>query len=144
MNEALQKSFAYSDELGWALDAQNAVNVDLHAELFKAKEYATTLTVSMHRQHYAEAAPNWQPLNDVLGLLTQIDNMYAGLRNDFADLEVENKRLVGMNLAGVKAERDAAVARNAMLEGLLREALPNEHGTPEWRERIRAALGVEL
>ena len=106
----LAKMKAEREELGWALDAQNAVNIDLHAELFKAKEYATALAVSMHRQHYVEAAPNWQPLDDLMGLLTQIDNMYAGLRNDFADLKVENKRLVGMNLARIKAERDAAVA----------------------------------
>lgn len=32
LNEALQKSFAYSDELGWALDAQNAVNAQLCKE----------------------------------------------------------------------------------------------------------------
>ena len=79
----------------------------LEAELAKVKGYATTLATSMHRQHYAETAPNWQPLDDVLGLLTQIDNMYAGLRNDLAVAEAENKRLVGMPLAQVKAERDA-------------------------------------
>jgi hypothetical protein len=29
------------------------------AELAKVREYATTLAKSMHRQHYAEAAPKW-------------------------------------------------------------------------------------
>ncbi len=83
---------------------------ELEAEFAKVKDYATTLATSMHRQHYAEAAPNWQPLDDLMGLLTQIDNMYAGLRNDLAVAEAENKRLVGMPLATLKAERDAAVA----------------------------------
>lgn len=82
----------------------------LEAELAKVREYATTLARSMHRQHYTETAPNWQPLDDVLGLLTQIDNMYAGLRNDFAVLEAENKRLVGMPLAAMQEARERAIA----------------------------------
>ena len=76
----------------------------------QAKNYATTLATSMHRQHYSETAPNWQPLDDVLGLLTQIDNMYAGLRNDLEALEFENKRLVGLPLATIKEERERAIA----------------------------------
>lgn len=82
----------------------------LEAELAKVQDYATTLATSMHRQHYAEAAPNWQPLDDLMGLLTQIDNMYAGLRNDLADLEVESKRLVGMPLAAMQETRERAIA----------------------------------
>jgi hypothetical protein len=40
--------------------------------------YARNLAVSMHRNHYADVK-QWRPLPDVLGLLTQIDNMTAGL-----------------------------------------------------------------
>jgi len=79
----------------------------LSADLAAAQSYATTLAVSMHKQHYAEDAPNWQPLPDLVGLLTQIDNMYTGLRNDLEAAEVENKRLVGLPLATLMAERDA-------------------------------------
>jgi hypothetical protein len=41
-------------------------------------------------------------------LLTQIDNMYAGLRNDLEAAEVENKRLVGANLAELLRIKEAA------------------------------------
>ncbi len=82
----------------------------LEADLAAAQSYATTLAVSMHKQHYAEDAPNWQPLPDLVGLLTQIDNMYAGLRNDLEALEAENKRLVGLPLATIKEERGQAIA----------------------------------
>ena len=33
----------------------------LKRDLAAAQSYATTLAVSMHKQHYAEAAPNWHP-----------------------------------------------------------------------------------
>ena len=46
-----------------------------------------------------------------------------------------------LNLATGALERQSE--RIALLEGLLREALPDEHGNPEWRERIRTALGEE-
>lgn len=88
--------------------------IELEADLAAAQSYATTLAVSMHRQHYAEAAPNWQPVPDLVGLLTQIDNMYAGLRNDFEAAEVENKRLVGANLSTLREELAAAQATELM------------------------------
>lgn len=79
----------------------------MEAEARAAWSYATTLAVSMHRQHYAEDSPNWQPWTDLVGLLTQIDNMYAGLRNDLEALKVENRRLVGAPLAALLEERYA-------------------------------------
>ena len=44
----------------------------------QAKNYATTLAIKIHAKHYAEVK-QWQPLPDMLGLLTQIDNMTCGL-----------------------------------------------------------------
>ena len=69
---------------------------ELVSVIRESKNYATTLAVSMHRQHYAEAAPNWQPLSDLVGLLTQIDNMYTGLRNDFAAAQAERDGARGL------------------------------------------------
>ncbi len=54
----------------------------------QTKAYATTLAVSLHAQHFSEAA-QWEPLPDTLGLLTQIDNMVVGLRERIAELENE-------------------------------------------------------
>lgn len=84
--------------------------------LEEARAYAHNLAVSIYGQHYLDESPNWRPLPDLMGLLTQIDNMYAGLRNDLEALEFENKRLVGLPLATLMVERDALRERaNALL-----------------------------
>jgi hypothetical protein len=41
--------------------------------------YATRLAEAIYEKHYRDDAPEWKPLPDLLGLLTQIDNMTAGL-----------------------------------------------------------------
>ncbi|MBS0257235.1 MAG: hypothetical protein JSR13_05905 [Proteobacteria bacterium] len=40
---------------------------------------AKQLAIYLHSQHYAESAPNWQPLSDIRGVISQIDNMVVGL-----------------------------------------------------------------
>jgi hypothetical protein len=42
-------------------------------------EYAKSLAVSLWRNHYKETAPNWEPFDDLMGLLSQIDNMTCRL-----------------------------------------------------------------
>lgn len=44
----------------------------------QALAYAKTLAVAIHAKHYADVK-HWQPLDTVIGLLTQIDNMTSGL-----------------------------------------------------------------
>ncbi|MBT9176617.1 MAG: hypothetical protein DDT20_00937 [Firmicutes bacterium] len=58
----------------------------LQAELAECRErerqaidYATKLAVNLHRRHYYPTAFDWEPLPDVLGLLTQIDHMTGAL-----------------------------------------------------------------
>ncbi|WP_244103967.1 hypothetical protein [Burkholderia gladioli] len=58
---------------GW--QAGRASQAAAPAEL----RYATQLAVSLHQQHYDVSAPNWKPLPDLMGVLTQIDNMTCGL-----------------------------------------------------------------
>jgi hypothetical protein len=41
--------------------------------------YASRLAVAIWEQHYKGVAPQWKPLDDLMGVLTQIDNMTAGL-----------------------------------------------------------------
>lgn len=41
--------------------------------------YATRLACSLWGKHYREDAPNWRPCDDLMGVLTQIDNMLTGL-----------------------------------------------------------------
>ena len=41
--------------------------------------YASRLAVALWEQHYKDVAPQWKPLDDLMGVLTQIDNMTSGL-----------------------------------------------------------------
>ena len=43
-----------------------------------AMSYATALATALHAKHYPEVT-QWRPLPDLLGVLTQIDNMVSGL-----------------------------------------------------------------
>ena len=53
----------------------------LRLRLEEATMYARMLAVNMHARNYPEV-PQWRPLRELMGLLTQIDNMTAGLRID--------------------------------------------------------------
>jgi hypothetical protein len=45
----------------------------------RALNYATRLATLLWEKHWKDDAPDWKPLPDLLGVLTQIDNMTAGL-----------------------------------------------------------------
>jgi hypothetical protein len=42
-------------------------------------DYAKRLATALWQQHYREDAPQWEPFDDLMGLLSQIDNMISGL-----------------------------------------------------------------
>lgn len=44
-----------------------------------AVDYAKQLATSLWQRHYREDAPQWEPCGDLMGLLSQIDNMVSGL-----------------------------------------------------------------
>jgi hypothetical protein len=50
----------------------------LHAEREKLTRQLRDLAVALHAKHYAEVE-QWRPLNDPIGILSQIDNMTTGL-----------------------------------------------------------------
>ena len=41
--------------------------------------YATSIALAIWRAHYAQTAPDWKPLDDLAGVLSQIDNMTSRL-----------------------------------------------------------------
>jgi hypothetical protein len=44
-----------------------------------AHYYAKHLAIAIWEKHYKDTAPDWRPLPDLMGVLTQIDNMAVGL-----------------------------------------------------------------
>lgn len=49
------------------------------ADEHNAYGYAKRLAESLWERHWKNVAPDWKPLPDLIGVLTQIDNMTAGL-----------------------------------------------------------------
>jgi hypothetical protein len=79
---------------------------------------ASRLANSIWRSEYKNDAPNWQPLGTVVGVISQIDNMYAGvreqrnaLRQQLAELEQVAKDAVD----GRSKELDCRVANQDRL-----------------------------
>ena len=74
---ALQERLAHCDHCGKRLGGEG----DIHTCTPKpdAYGYASRLAVAIWEQHYKDVAPQWKPLDDLMGVLTQIDNMTTGL-----------------------------------------------------------------
>lgn len=52
---------------------------ELMQQALGAYGYASRLAVALWEQHYKDVAQQWKPLDDLMGVLTQIDNMTSGL-----------------------------------------------------------------
>jgi len=68
-----------------AATAQASALADVPPESEHNKEagveyrYAKSLATVLWEAHYKKAAPEWEPCDDLIGVLTQIDNMMTGL-----------------------------------------------------------------
>jgi antitoxin component HigA of HigAB toxin-antitoxin module len=62
--------------------------------------HAKRLAEAIWQKHYKATAPQWKPFDDLIGVLTQIDNMTAGLtaqpaqRKPLTDEQIESGRRV--------------------------------------------------
>ena len=62
---------------GWPRWLSRRVRLLWRAPL--AHREAVRLAQVMWRRSYRDAAPHWQPLDDTAGVISQIDNMHAGV-----------------------------------------------------------------
>jgi hypothetical protein len=89
--------------------------------------YATRLATILWELHWKEQSPNWKPLPDLVGVLTQIDNMTAGLRRVPDNLKTLSARA---------SEGPWYVAKASREDGLAEIEDGREHGlfpiTGEW------------
>jgi hypothetical protein len=69
---------AYYEKEYYALEALRQALAQPEQES-EAYRYAKRLAEFIWAKHYKEESPDWTPLPDVLGVLTQIDNMTCGL-----------------------------------------------------------------
>lgn len=70
-----------------AEEVQAAVLIEkLQAENAAAHREATTLAMALWKRHYRAESPNFGLCDSVAGIISQIDNMTAGMSNDLATL----------------------------------------------------------
>ena len=74
----------------WIRQAADRI-AELRAEIDEARSYASHLATTMAA--HDGAIEDWRPLPDLIGLLTQIDNMAAGRRIRAEAAEAERDRL---------------------------------------------------
>lgn len=80
-----------------ALDRAEAAEQDrdrLAAEVELSKSEAAGLATWMWAHWYKAESPNWGLCDSVPGIISQIDNMVAGVRDKLAETASENERLV--------------------------------------------------
>ena len=138
---ACHRAVAYTRDRHSADEAWNAAAA--HAQGLREREqqtkaYATTLAVSLHAQHFSEAA-QWEPLPDTLGLLTQIDNMVVGLRERIAELENEAREQALQALASEGQWIEQTGAQQKRIAELEAQ-LARDELSPEFTDTSRAAL----
>jgi len=80
-------------DLGWLYPIYHwlmskSVDYDINGRFWKYTEedriscdyeYAKDLATHIWREFYSKESPDWEPLDDLFGVLTQIDNMVSGL-----------------------------------------------------------------
>ena len=57
--------------------------------------YASRLAVAIWEKHYKDTAPQWKPFDDLMGVLTQIDNMTSGLAQQVEPVQPIDEALDG-------------------------------------------------
>lgn len=71
----------HEDDMGHGKGAKiaAAIRALIPEDREDALMYATRLLVGIVEQHYPDRVPEWRPLPDLVGVLTQIDNAVSGL-----------------------------------------------------------------
>jgi len=71
-------------------DFEAALELAKAVQSNKEYNYAKYLATYLWKTHYKNDAPEWEPLNTLVGVLTQIDNMIAELIKPTSGKEKEN------------------------------------------------------
>ena len=55
---------------------------------------AEQLARAMWRRSYRKASPYWKPLDDTVGVISQIDNMHAGVAQELEEVRMKYDQLI--------------------------------------------------
>lgn len=107
--------------LGYAIGYLNLI--ESRTEEYR---YAKQLAKTLWRIHYQENVPNWQPLGDLMGILTQIDNMIVPLMKK--DLAMDPLKKMYLTLEQLEKDNENSYMThnrsNAYYTGVKRTILP--------------------
>lgn len=84
------------------------------AEIADANREVLSLIESIWRAEFRKDAPAWQPLPDLVGRITQLDNMYAGVRSQRDKAKAELREMVLELEAETAIRKRAAAQRDAL------------------------------
>lgn len=114
------------------------VTTDLTRELAKANREVLGLITSIWKSEFRNESPQWEPLPDLVGRITQLDNMYAGVRGQRdkartelaearASLEAQDKTMMALanNASDVATDLADTKARLAEAVGVI-QTLANQ------------------
>jgi hypothetical protein len=105
--------------------------------------YAKQIAVAIWEKHYKTIAPKWEPCDELMAVLTQIDNMVAALTTpptQPAPVPVEWMEMVAVNLLreGVNKHKARELAEHFYSFAPAAQPAPSQYGSPELQEMIVA------
>jgi len=78
------------------LDAANKRVAELEARVAEAQREANSLAISLWKQYYQDVAPNFELLDTPAGVISQIDNMTAGVCSQIDEARKIIRETLGM------------------------------------------------
>ena len=98
-------------------------NDKLRAQLEAAENEANTLAMALWKRHYRKESPDFELCDSVAGVISQIDNMSAGISNRVEELEAQLAKY-GWHQAGCpcfRTENDCEICSCGFIEALENE-----------------------
>lgn len=81
--------------------------LELKEQLDQSKQEAKSLANALHKRHYSEVT-DWELCDTVPGMITQIDNMAAGMSNDLEDYREKYRELLQAVANSMKSEDESS------------------------------------
>lgn len=110
-----------------------------------ATAYAKRLAKSIYTTHYREQAPQWECADDLLTVLSQIDNMVAGLTNTKSNPSEADELLQNLGLNPEQYRTDGGAINYRKVKAAILH--PDEYpvdGTVEILQAVNRFLGWKL
>jgi len=110
-----------------------------------ATAYAQSLAKSIHAAHYRKQALQWECADDLLTVLTQIDNMVAGLTNTKANPSEADELLQNLGLNPEQYRTDGGAINHRKVKAAILH--PDEYplnGAVEIQQAVNRFLGWRL